>query len=69
MFKFPMQDEMITQEEWKMMWGDCLKDIVNDKFPDWQTAYMELMFDVNDKSGKAFDVKNKPVKSFDVQNK
>lgn len=33
------------------MWGDCLKDIEEGHFPSWQKKYMDLMFDVNDKSG------------------
>ena len=33
------------------MWGACLAEIQGGPFPDWQEKYMELMFDVNDKSG------------------
>ena len=46
------QDLKVTQDEWLRMWGDCLADIEKGRFPAWQQKYMDLMFDVNDKSGK-----------------
>lgn len=45
------KDAKVTKDEWLKMWGDCLYDIQNGRFPDWQKRYMDLMFDVNDKSG------------------
>lgn len=45
------KDSVITKDEWLKMWGACLKDIENGRFPTWQKRYMDLMFDVNDKSG------------------
>lgn len=45
------EDAKITQEEWLKMWGECLKTLEQGTFPDWQKKYMDLMFDVNDKSG------------------
>ncbi|KAH3768276.1 calexcitin-2-like [Dreissena polymorpha] len=48
------KDSKITEEEWLRMWGDCLADIEKGQFPAWQKKYMDLMFDVNDKSGDDF---------------
>lgn len=45
------KDSKITTDEWLKMWGECLKDLENGRFPAWQKRYMELMFDCNDKSG------------------
>ena len=50
-FNIYFQDSKITKTEWLNMWGVCLDEIQNGPFPEWQKKYMELMFDVNDKSG------------------
>ena len=53
-YSFCLQDAKITKDEWLKMWGDCLKDIEQGHFPSWQKKYMDLMFDVNDKSGTIY---------------
>lgn len=46
-----LQDCKITEKEWLRMWEDSLAKLEKGQFPEWQQKYMDLMFDVNDKSG------------------
>jgi hypothetical protein len=54
MYIFVLKDAKISEAEWFKMWGNCLEQVAKDEFPLWQKKYMDLMFDVNDKSGISF---------------